>query len=135
MSTLKPNSMSILIAPDKFKGSLTASQVAQSVATGLRRVLNQVAIRCLPVADGGEGTVEAAIAAGFKRRQTVVTGPLSQPITASWAFQDDELLPEAVIELAQASSFGLLQRDRATGYAATSRGTGELLQAALESGA
>ena len=135
MSTLNPDSMSILIAPDKFKGSLTASQVAQGLATGLRRVLNQTAIRCLPVADGGEGTVEAAIAAGFKRRKTVITGPLSQPTTAFWAFQDDEHLREAVIELAQASGIELLQPDRATGYAATSRGTGELLQAALEAGA
>lgn len=112
MSTLKPDSMSILIAPDKFKGSLTASQVAQGLATGLRRVLNQTAIRCLPVADGGEGTVEAAIAAGFKRHKTVVTGPLSQPITAFWAFQDDEHLPEAVIELAQSSGIELLQPDQ-----------------------
>src|SRR5699024_12824005 len=76
---------SILIAPDKFKGSLTAGQVAQAIATGLRRVLTTVDLRRLPVAAGGEGTVDAALAAGFQRRQTEVSGPLSKPVTASWA--------------------------------------------------
>lgn len=126
---------SVLIAPDKFKGSLTAGQVAQAVATGLRRARSALDIRCIPVADGGEGTVDAAVAAGFQRRQTVVTGPLSQPVTASWAFREDGARSEAVIELAQASGIELLQPDRSTGHAATSRGTGELLQAALEAGA
>jgi glycerate kinase len=126
---------SILIAPDKFKGSLTAGQVAQAVATGLRRVLTIVDLRCLPVADGGEGTVDAALAAGFQRRQTEVSGPLSKPVTASWAWRDHHGRREAVIELAQASGIELIQPDRTTGRAASSRGTGELLQAALEAGA
>ena len=126
---------SILIAPDKFKGSLTAGQVAQAIATGLRRVLTTVDLRCLPVADGGEGTVDAALAAGFQRRQTEVSGPLSKPVTASWAWRDHRGRREAVVELAQASGIELIQPDRTTGRAATSRGTGELLQAALEAGA
>lgn len=126
----------VVIAPDKFKGSLSAGQVADAVATGLRRALGgAVELRCVPVADGGEGTVEAALAAGFQPRQTTVTGPLSQPVTASWAFRDDQGPPEAVIELAQASGIELIQPDRSTGSSATSRGTGELLQAALEAGA
>src|SRR5690625_3127853 len=123
---------SILIAPDKFKGSLTAGQVAQAIATGLRRVLTTVDLRCLPVADGGEGTVDAALAAGFQRRQTEVSGPLSKPVTASWAWQDHRGRREAVVELAQASGIELIQPDRTTGRAATSRGTGELLQRSEE---
>ncbi|NEB78484.1 glycerate kinase, partial [Streptomyces sp. SID14478] len=70
----------VLIAADKFKGSLTAVQVAQRVTAGLRRVAPDVEIASVPVADGGDGTVAAAVAAGFERREVRVTGPLGEPV-------------------------------------------------------
>ena len=66
----------VLIAADKFKGSLTAVQVAERVTAGLHGVLPDLPVRALPVADGGDGTVDAAVAAGFERREARVTGPL-----------------------------------------------------------
>ncbi|MFD5759047.1 glycerate kinase, partial [Streptomyces sp. NPDC127044] len=75
----------VLIAADKFKGSLTAVQVAERVMAGLRRIAPEVRVETLPVADGGDGTVAAAVAAGFERREARVTGPLGEPVTAAYA--------------------------------------------------
>ena len=65
----------VLIAPDKFKGCLTATQVAASVATGISNVAPRIQITRLPIADGGEGTLDAALGAGFERVPVVVSGP------------------------------------------------------------
>ncbi len=119
----------VLLAPDKFKGSLTAEQVATALAHGLRSAMPELQLRVAPVADGGEGTIEAAIAGGFSSRTAVVAGPLGAPVRASFAIRDDI----AIIELAQASGLR-----RLTGplqpLTATSTGTGELIRAALEAG-
>ncbi|NEE49668.1 glycerate kinase, partial [Streptomyces sp. SID8455] len=88
-----------LVAADKFKGSLTAVQVAERVTAGLRRVAPDVRVETLPVADGGDGTVAAAVAAGFERREARVTGPLGDPVTAAYALRDST----AVVEMAEAS--------------------------------
>lgn len=89
----------VLVAADKFKGSLTAVQVAERVTAGLRRVVPGARVETLPVADGGDGTVAAAVAAGFERRETRVTGPLGTPVTAAYAVRDTT----AVVEMAEAS--------------------------------
>ncbi|MBO0819685.1 MAG: glycerate kinase [Nocardiopsaceae bacterium] len=124
----------MLIAPDKFKGSLTAAEVAAHVAAGLRRAAPGLEAVELPVADGGDGTVDAAVAAGFARREAEVTGPAGQPVTASFALRDST----AVIEAAQAC--GLARLASLTGgklapLTATSRGVGELILAAAAAGA
>ncbi|MFI1178709.1 glycerate kinase [Streptomyces sp. NPDC020799] len=121
----------VLIAADKFKGSLTAVEVAAHVAAGLRRAAPGVRTEALPVADGGDGTVDAAVAAGFERRTERVTGPLGEPVTAAYALRGDT----AVVEMAEASGLRHLPRGRYAPLTAGTYGTGELLRAALDAGA
>ena len=117
----------VLIAPDKFKGTLTAAQVAAHVAAGLGRVRPGVTTVQVPVADGGDGTVEAAEAAGFRRVEIGVRGPTGKPVTASFALLDGT----AVIESAQACGLTRLPGGTAAPLTATSRGVGELILAAV----
>jgi glycerate kinase len=121
----------VLIAADKFKGSLTAVEVAERVGAGLRAVRPALAVEALPVADGGDGTVAAALAAGFTRREARVTGPLGEPRTAAFALRADT----AVVEMAEASGLQHLPAGRFAPRTATTYGTGELLRAALDAGA
>ncbi|WP_328394439.1 glycerate kinase [Streptomyces sp. NBC_00390] len=121
----------VLVAADKFKGSLTAVQVAERVTAGLRRVLPGLEVETLPVADGGDGTVAAAVAAGFERREVRVTGPLGEPVTAAYAFRDGT----AVVEMAEASGLQHLPSGVFAPLTATTYGSGELLRAALDAGA
>jgi glycerate kinase len=121
----------VLIAADKFKGSLTAVQVAAHVTAGLRSVVPGLAVESLPVADGGDGTVEAAVAAGFVRRTARVTGPLGEPVEAAYALHDGT----AVVEMAEASGLRHLPPGIFAPLTATTYGTGELLRAALDEGA
>ncbi|KII26655.1 glycerate kinase, partial [Arthrobacter sp. AK-YN10] len=79
--------MRILIAPDKFKGSLTAAEAASAMAEGALRVYPDAVTTQFPVADGGEGTLDAAIAAGYEERNNAVVGPILKPVGASWAIQ------------------------------------------------
>ena len=126
--------MRALIAVDKFKGTLTAAQV-----TGhLRPALEEAGINvdATPLADGGDGTLEAARAAGFSLHEAPVTGPLGGTVTARWALRCEQ----AIIEMAEASGLALLQRqggsvDPASARAATSVGTGELIAHAVKAGA
>ncbi|MFC9972297.1 glycerate kinase [Spirillospora sp. NPDC127200] len=127
----EPQHGHVVIAPDKFKGSLTAGEVIRHVAAGLRRVRPELPIVALPIADGGDGTVDAAVAAGFARLQTTATGPTGEPVTASYAVRGGT----AVIELAEASGLRRLPRGEPAPLTATSRGTGELIDAALRGGA
>ncbi|MEW2400460.1 glycerate kinase [Streptomyces sp. NPDC046862] len=121
----------VLIAADKFKGSLTAVEVAERVTAGLRRVVPEVEVEALPVADGGDGTVAAAVAAGFERREVRVTGPLGEPVTAAYALRGDT----AVVEMAEASGLQRLPAGVFAPLTATTYGSGELLRAALDAGA
>ena len=89
----------VVVAPDKFKGSLSAAGVARAVAEGLRAAVPGVQVREHPVADGGDGTVEAALSAGYTRREVRCTGPTGTPVDAAVAVRD----PVAVVELAEAS--------------------------------
>ncbi|MGW4047916.1 glycerate kinase [Streptomyces sp. NPDC004721] len=121
----------VLVAADKFKGSLTAVQVAERVTAGLRRVVPDVEVEALPVADGGDGTVDAAVAAGFERREVRVTGPLGDEVTAAFALRGDT----AVVEMAEASGLQRLPAGVFAPLTASTYGSGELLRAALDAGA
>jgi glycerate kinase len=121
----------VLIAADKFKGTLTAVQVAERVTAGLRRVLPTLEVEALPVADGGDGTVAAAIAAGFERHEVGVAGPLGEPVTATYALRGDT----AVVEMAEASGLQRLPAGVFAPLTASTYGSGQLLRAALDAGA
>lgn len=121
----------VLVAADKFKGSLTAVQVAERVTAGLRRVVPDVEVEALPVADGGDGTVAAAVAAGFERREVRVAGPLGHEVTAAFALRGDT----AVVEMAEASGLQRLPAGVFAPLTASTYGSGELLRAALDAGA
>jgi glycerate kinase len=122
--------MRILIASDKFKGSLTGPEVAAALAEGIRSVDGDIHVSAVPVADGGEGTVDAAVDAGFAAEFQTVTGPTGGPVTARYAVRGTQ----AIIEMAAASGLDLLPGGRLAPLTATSRGTGELIRAALERG-
>ncbi|MEU3606614.1 glycerate kinase [Streptomyces sp. NPDC035033] len=121
----------VLVAADKFKGSLTAVQVAERVTAGLRKVVPGLSVEALPVADGGDGTVAAAVAAGFERREVRVTGPVGETVTAAFALRGTT----AVVEMAEASGLQLLPAGEFAPLTATTYGSGELLRAALDAGA
>jgi glycerate 2-kinase len=120
----------VVVAPDKFKGSLGAAGVAAAVAAGLRAAVPGLDAREHPVADGGDGTVEAAQSAGFARREVRCTGPTGEPVVAALAVRDKV----AVVELAEASGLRRLPGGRPAATTATSRGTGELIRAAMDLG-
>jgi glycerate 2-kinase len=121
----------VLIAADKFKGSLTAVEVAEHLTVGLRRIVPALRVESLPVADGGDGTVDAAVTAGFARRTAQVTGPLGAQVTAAYALRDTT----AVVEMAEASGLRQLPEGVFAPLTATTYGTGELLRAVLDTGA
>jgi glycerate 2-kinase len=126
-----PAEQHVLIAPDKFKGSATAAEVAEHVAAGIRRAAPHVRVTPLPVADGGDGTVDAAVASGFTRRELTVAGPLGNPVRAAFALREDT----AVVEMAEASGLRHLPGGRLAPLDAGTYGTGELIRAALDAGA
>jgi len=119
----------VLIASDKFKGSLTAAQVAAAVSAGVHRVRPDVVVDSVPVADGGDGTLAAAVAAGFELVPVTATGPTGRPVHSGYARHDDL----AVVELADVSGLVRLPSGPAP-MTATSLGTGELVAAAVSAG-
>ncbi|MFC7912957.1 MULTISPECIES: glycerate kinase [unclassified Streptomyces] len=121
----------VLVAADKFKGSLTAVQVAERVTAGLRLVVPDIEVEALPVADGGDGTVAAAVAAGFERHEVRVAGPLGDEVTAAFALRGDT----AVVEMAEASGLQRLPDGVLAPLTSSTYGSGELLRAALDAGA
>ena len=128
--------MKIVVAPDKFKGSLPAAQVAAAVAAGLRSGLARAGcpaaeLVTIPVADGGEGTVDAAVAAGFERAPVTAAGPAGDPVRSGYARRGEV----AVVELAGVCGLARLPGGRPAPLAASSFGAGEVLRAALELGA
>jgi glycerate kinase len=126
--------MRVVIAPDKFKGSLSASEAAEAMARGVARAAPGAAIDRIPMADGGEGTVAALVAAtGGSFREAVVCGPMGEPVTVRFGLLGDGRT--AAIEMAAASGLVLVPADRRNPMIATTRGTGELLLAAIAAGA
>lgn len=126
--------MRIVLAPDSFKGSLTADEAAMAMEKGIRRVLPEADCIRVAMADGGEGTVRALLAArGGREVARTVTGPLMGPVKASYGILADGRT--AVVEVAAASGIAGLDRATLNPMRATSYGTGELLADALDSGA
>ena len=123
--------MKIVIAPDKFKGSLTAAEAADAIAAGLRDEWPEAELVTVPVADGGDGTVDAAVAAGLGRVPVTVDGPTGEPVHASYARRGEV----AVIELADACGLMRLPGGRPAPLTASSFGCGQVLAAALAAGA
>ncbi len=127
--------MRIVIAPDKFKGSLPAAEVAAALAAGLRDALDragaQAELITIPVADGGDGTVDAAVAAGFARVPVTATGPTGQPVSTGYARRDDL----ALVELATVCGLERLPGGRLEPLVSSSYGVGEVMRAALAAGA
>ena len=121
----------VLVAPDSFKGTFSAREVAGAIAAGLRDAGREA--RELPVPDGGEGTMDVLVAAlGGEVRGLTVSDPLDRPVEAGFA-----LLPDgsAVVEMAQASGLSLVAEPDRDAWAASTRGTGELIAAAASTGA
>jgi glycerate 2-kinase len=122
---------SVLACPDKFRGTLTAAEAADAMAAGLETA-GYDEVRRLPLADGGEGTLDALLAArGGSDRTMTVTGPLGEPVEAAWGVLPDGT---AVVEMARASGLALVG-GRNDPLRASTRGTGELVAAAVRAGA
>ncbi len=123
----------IVIAPQAFKGSLSAIEIARAMEEGVKRALPGAETVIVPVADGGDGTLETLTdASGGHIESATVTGPLGKPVTAEWgALGDGET---AVIEMARSSGLALLQLDERDPRKTTTRGVGELILAALDTG-
>ena len=125
--------MKLIFAPDSFKGSLSAPDICAILERVSARVFPGVRTLSVPVADGGEGTVDALLRAmGGKRMRTRVTGPLFEPVEAEWGLLEDGT---AVMEMAQASGINYLPAQGKDPRRATSLGTGEMIAGALEAGA
>lgn len=125
--------MKVVIAPDSFKESLSAPEVAEAISRGWLRARPGDETLLRPMADGGEGTVDAVLAARpGERRELAVCGPLEQPVIAHWGWLEDAT---AVIEMAAASGLHWVPEGQRDATRTTSRGTGELIRAALDAGA
>ena len=126
--------MLVLIAPDSFKGSLTSVQVARALAEGWSKARPDDSVVLCPLADGGEGTLEAiAAAGGWEWREAAVTDPLGRPIRARWLASEDGT--RAAVEMAEGSGLSRVATAERDAVSASSIGTGELLRAAIDSGA
>ena len=121
----------IVIAPQEFKGSLTAIEIARAIEAGVLRAIPHAETVLAPVADGGDGTLQALVdSSGGRIESTAVTGPLGEEIVAEWgALGDGET---AVIEMARSSGLALVDLDDRDPRRATTRGVGELIVAALD---
>ena len=125
--------MKIVVAPDSFKGSVTALQAANAIEQGLRQVFPDADIDKIPMADGGEGTVQSLVDATGGNIQTQrVLGPLGNKVDAQFGILADE--ETAVIEMASASGLTLVPTDKRNPLLTTTYGTGQLIRAALEKG-
>ncbi len=123
----------IVLAPDSFKGSLSATEACAAMKRGVLRAVPSVEVVEIPLADGGEGTLDALLlGANGTRRAVHVRGPLDEPIETSWGFLPDGT---AIIELAQASGLNISSPEKRDASRASTFGTGQLIRAALDFGA
>lgn len=122
--------MRIVLAPDKFKGSLTAAQVSAHLTTGIQRAAPDAELVAIAVADGGDGTLEAALAQGFRRVDVEAHGPTRARVRSAIGVRDGV----AVVELAAVAGLALLPGGRPDPLRASSFGVGELIRAALDEG-
>jgi glycerate 2-kinase len=119
-----------IVCPDSFKGTFSAREVAATIAAGVREAgLDAVE---LPLADGGEGTLDALLAGGGERRVATVAGPLGEPVEAAYGLLEGGRV--GVVEMAQASGLTLVPPERRDAWRASTRGTGELIATVAEDG-
>ena len=123
----------IILAPQSYKGSIHAFEAAEAMRRGVLKADSQLETVLVPVADGGDGTLEALVSTtGGEIYKSVVTGPLGQAVEANWGVMGDG--NTAVIEMALASGLALIPHNRRDPRRATTRGTGEIIKAALDKG-
>jgi glycerate 2-kinase len=120
----------VIVCLDSFKGTASAVAACAAVATGIHSIAPDIPVLQRPIADGGEGTIDALVLAGWQEHTVEVTGPTGLEVTASFATRDGT----AVIELAQAAGLTLLPDHQPAPLTATTYGVGQLLVAALDSG-
>ena len=120
----------VVIASDKFKGSLTATEVAQALAAGMLDVLPRLQTVLLPVADGGDGTVAAALSAGYDKITVDAVGPAGEQVRAPYALHGDR----AVVELAAVVGLSMLPAGRLDPLASSTYGLGLLIADAIKRG-
>ena len=123
--------MKIVVAPDSFKGSASSSEIAQWLQSGITSVISNSDIIKVPIADGGEGSLDSVITAGFVAHTFSVTGPVGNAVEARIGIKADT----ALVELAEASGLSKLPMNKSSALTATSHGTGELILRALDLGA
>ncbi|MBC7186888.1 MAG: glycerate kinase [Calditrichaeota bacterium] len=125
--------MKIVVAPDSFKGSLSALQICEAMERGIKRVLPKAEVVKIPMADGGEGTVQALVSStGGHIEKVTVVGPLGEPVEAEYGILGDD--QTAVIEMAAASGLPLVPVAKRNPVVTTTFGTGQLMRAALAHG-
>ena len=125
--------MKIVVAPDSFKGSLTAIEVSDAIEQGIREIFPEAEIKKIPMADGGDGTVQCLVnATGGKILREKVTGPLGDEVLASYGILGDKRT--AVIEMAEASGLTLVPENKRNPLITTTYGTGQLIKATLDQG-
>ena len=125
--------LTVLVASDSFKGSCSSREVNDLVAQGVRRVVPDCEVRAFPIADGGEGTVEAIVSArGGELREVEVTGPIGEPVVAHYGMVEDHV---AIVEMAEASGITLIEQNSANARRASSIGVGEVILDAIAHGA
>jgi glycerate kinase len=123
--------MKIVIVPDSFKGSASSQEVAQWIENGILNLIPDCETVKIAIGDGGEGTLDAVISAGFNPIEVSVTGPTNKTVQSKFGIRDST----ALVELAQASGLSQLPQQKLEPLIATSYGTGELIKAALDHGA
>ena len=125
----------VVVAPDKFEGTLTAKEAARALAAGWRRADRSAELEEVPVADGGSGTLDTLVdALGGRRERVRVTGPMGDPVEADFGLAETADGTIAVVEMARASGIGLVSEGRRNPMLASTRGTGELIAAACRHG-
>jgi len=124
-----------VVAPDKFKGSLSAVEVAASIADGIHEQLPTAQITCIPMADGGDGTLEAMYSAGFVDRTVDAAGPVGAMRTARYGWRESAGSKQAFVELATICGIALLDTSDRDPYVASSLGVGQAINHAANAGA
>lgn len=123
--------MKVLVAPDKFKGSVTAADAARAIAEGLHDARIGIDVDLCPIADGGEGSVDTALLSGFRRFPADVSGPTGRPVSTYFGLRGDV----ALVELASASGMSRLPGNSLAPMTSSTRGVGQLIARAMDAGA
>lgn len=124
--------MRVVVCPDSFKGSLSAIQVANIIANAFHEVDETIIVECVPIADGGEGTIDAFYeSVGGTLHVVTVNNPMMEKVEASYLVLPDDT---CVIEMAQSTGLHLVKEDLRNPLKATSYGMGEVIRHALDGG-